>query len=367
MLLTILIFLLILSFLVLIHEAGHFFMARKFGIKVEEFGFGFPPRVWGIKRGETLYSINLLPIGGFVRLYGEDEAGSGKIGASKKITKDLDRAYFSKPIYQRFLVIVAGVIVHFVFALIISTYLVTTQGTPTETNQVMVGEVLKGSPAYVGGLKPLDIIEEVGRVKVTKSEQVILETRKHLGEKISLKVLRDGSEKTLTVTPRKTFPKDQGPMGVSIGENLIYEKIPFPKSIFVGSRKMVEDSGQVIIGFKNVVFEIITKFTVPQGVAGPLGMMQLTGEVAKIGPVAVLSLIYMLSLSLAVLNVLPIPALDGGRLFFLIIEAVTRRKMNPKYEAYANAIGIALLLSFMAVVSYKDILRLIEHQSILPQ
>src|SRR3990167_9711363 len=148
MLITILVFIIILSVLVLIHELGHFFVAKKFGIKVEEFGFGFPPRVWGKRIGETLYSINALPIGGFVKLYGEDEAGGGKIQIKnqKSNLKDINRAFFAKPIYQRVIVVVAGVTMNFLLAFAIITYLLTFEGVPTDGGDVLITDVAKNSP-----------------------------------------------------------------------------------------------------------------------------------------------------------------------------------------------------------------------------
>jgi regulator of sigma E protease len=156
-------------------------------------------------------------------------------------------------------------------------------------------------------------------------------------------------------------------MGVSIEQNITFQKYPFPQSLFYGFKQAATDSILVVQGFVDMIKTIITSFTVPAGVAGPVGMAQLTGEFVKIGPDAVLALVYMLSLSLAVLNILPIPALDGGRLFFILIELFTRKKVNPKYEAYAHMAGIVVLLLFLAFVSYKDVARIIAGQSILPQ
>ncbi len=373
MLLTIFVFLVMLSVLVLIHELGHYLVARKFGIKVEEFGFGFPPRVWGKKIGETLYSINLLPIGGFVKLYGEDEAGAGKISKGKKVTKDLDRAFFAKPIYQRILVVIAGVTMNFILAVIIVTYLFTTDGIPTPGTTVTLTEISKGSPAETAGLKKGDIIQKIGNTEIKDTQTLVTEARKNLGEELSITVTRSASSgqeretKVIKVTPRKDFPEGEGPMGIAISQSVDIRKYPFPQSLIEGTKQAVKDSWQVVIGFKMVVTEIITRFTVPQGVAGPIGMAQLTGEFVRVGPAAVLALVYTLSLSLAVLNVLPIPALDGGRLLFILIEAVTRKKVNARFEAYAHLVGLVLLLSFLALVSYKDIIRIVAGQSILPQ
>jgi regulator of sigma E protease len=366
--LTIIVFLLILSILVLIHEAGHYFVAKKLGIKVEEFGFGFPPRVFGFRRGETLYSVNLLPIGGFVKLYGEDEAGAGRLTSKTKVPeKDLKRAYFARPIHQRAAVVVAGVLMNFILAVIIVTYLFSSQGIPTPTDSVAVTEVEKNSPAESAGIRKGDKVLKIQGKDIRSTHELIAETRSNLGEKISITLKRGEQEKTIQVTPRKNFSETQGPMGVAISQEIKVVKHPFPQSIYYGTKQALSDSALVVVGFKNVLIDIFTKFTVPEGVAGPIGMAQLTGEFVRVGSSAVLGLIYMLTLSLAVLNILPIPALDGGRFFFILIEAVTRRKINPKFEAYAHAAGIALLLIFLAVVSYKDVLRLISGQSILPQ
>ncbi len=370
MLITILVFIVILSVLVLIHELGHFLVAKKFGIKVEEFGFGFPPRVFGKKIGETLYSINLLPIGGFVKLFGEDEAGSGRIkpvASSKQPVADLERAFFARPIWQRALVVVAGVVMNFLLAVILVTSLITFEGIPTPGNHVTISEVVKGSPAEKAGIKKGDLVEKVGNVKIGDSQILVTETRKSLGKEIELTIKRDGKTQIIKVTPRKNFPSNQGPMGIAISQNINLVKHPFPQSLYYGLKQAVNDSYMSVVGFKNVVIDIFTRFTVPAGVAGPIGMAQLTGEFVRVGPSAVISLVYALSLSLAVLNILPIPALDGGRFFFILVEAVTRRKVNARFEAYAHAVGIVLLLTFLAVVSYKDILRIISGQSIFPQ
>lgn len=356
-----------LSVLVLIHELGHFLVAKKFGIKVEEFGFGFPPRVFGKKIGETLYSINALPIGGFVKLYGEDEAGAGRLSLGHKETGDLKRAFFARSIPQRILVIIAGVVMNFLLAIIIATYLYTFQGIPTSTEKIVVNEVLKNSPADLAGLRSGDLIEKVGNVSVGTTAELVSETKKHLGKEISITLNRSGNVEIIKVTPRKNYPANQGPMGVAVAQQVNFQKYPFPQSILYGVKQVGSDSVRVLFGFTEVVKDIFGKFTVPQGVAGPIGMAQLTGEFVKMGPSAVLSLVYMLTLSLAVLNILPIPALDGGRLFFILIEAVTRRKVNAKFEAIAHMVGIVVLLTFLAVVSLQDVTRIFNGQSILPQ
>ncbi len=369
---TIVIFLLILTVLVLIHELGHFIVAKKLGIRVEEFGFGFPPKVFGIKRGETLYSINLLPIGGFVKLYGEDEAGKGMPSTKPEVLnlkiKDLDRAFFARPIWQRALVVVAGVVMNFVLAIVIISYLFAVPGVPSVTDQVVITQVVKGAPAATSGLRAGLIIEEINGEKVKNAEDVVTLTRKHLGEKITVKVkdTNTNTEKNLLITPRKDYPKGEGPMGVAIGQNVINKKYPWYKAPFLGTYEVAKDSFLIVKGLGAVISEIATKATVPAGVAGPVGIAQVTGQFIASGPNAVLSLVALLSLNLAVLNILPIPALDGGRFFFIMVEAVTRRKVNAKFEAYAHAVGIAVLLILIALITIHDFIRLIHGQPIIP-
>lgn len=357
-----------LSVLVLIHELGHYLVAKKFGIKVEEFGFGFPPRVFGKKIGETIYSINALPIGGFVKLYGEDEAGSGRLTLSQKQgTEDIKRAFFARSIPQRVAVVVAGVIMNFILAIVIATYLFTFQGIPNLTGKVLVSQVINGAPAQISGLRSGDIVEMIDNVAISSTSELVAETKKHLGQEMSVTLFRSGKTEVVKITPRKEFPSNQGPMGVAVEAQVNFQKYAFPQSIFYATKQVMSDSVRVVVGFVQVVKDIFGKFTIPAGVAGPIGMAQLTGEFVKVGPTAVLSLLYMLTLSLAVLNILPIPALDGGRLFFILIEAVTRKKVNAKFEAMAHMVGIVLLLTFLAVVSFQDVTRLISGASILPQ
>ena len=368
MLATVIIFLVILSVLVLIHEAGHFFVAKFFGIKVEEFGFGLPPRAFGIKRGETIYSINWLPIGGFVKLYGEDEAGTGavKIKEQKISAKDRNRAFFAKPVWQRALVVFAGVMMNFLLAVIIISVLFSVVGVQTGGDKVIVTQVVSGSPASESGLKAGDTIEYINQIQVTDPNQLVTITKQHLGEKLTLKVKTVNSkEETLTLTPRKNYPPDQGPMGVAISQNIITQKYPWYKAPFIGTYQALQESWLILVGLGTVLTQLFTKASVPAGVAGPVGIAELTGQFVQLGPSALLSFVSLLSLNLAILNVLPIPALDGGRLFFILFEGITRRKVDKKVESYTHAIGMAVLLILIALITLHDIIRLITGQPIL--
>ncbi len=368
---TIIVFLLILTILVLIHEAGHFFVAKKLGIKVEEFGFGLPPRAFGIKRGETTYSINWLPIGGFVKLYGEDEAGSGKITSSKSQSAnpgDLHRAFFSRPVWQRALVVVAGVVMNFVLAVLILTYFFGVSGVQSPGDKVLITDVVKGSPAQEARLKKGDQIISINGKKITSPSELVSITKQHLGEKLKLTVIeKNNIEKDIEVTPRKTYPSSQGPIGVGISSDVVIKKYPLYQAPFVGLMQAFNYSWLIFSGLVGVVSQLIFHAEVPKGVAGPVGIAQLTGQFVAVGPLAVLSFVSLLSLNLAILNILPIPALDGGRLFFILIEGVTGRKVPQKFEGYAHAIGMALLLALIAIVTLSDVIRFISGQPVLPK
>ena len=379
MIITVLVFLLILTVLVLIHEAGHFFVAKKLGIKVEEFGFGLPPRAFGIKKGETTYSINFLPIGGFVKLYGEDEAGGGKLKVeSGKLSPqmrdpaeagkvDLERAFFSRPVWQRALVVVAGVVMNFLLAVLILTYFFGISGVQTPGDKVFITDVVKDSPAQESGLKTGDQIVSINGEKITSPTQLVSTTKRYLGEKITLKVKRVKESKFLEIVPRKTYPGNQGPIGIGITSDVVTKKYPLYQAPFVGLVQALNYSWLIFSGLVGVVSQLILHAQVPKGVAGPVGIAQLTGQFVAVGPLAVLSFVSLLSLNLAILNVLPIPALDGGRLFFILIEGITGRKVPQKFEGYAHAIGMALLLALIAVITLSDIIRFISGQPILPK
>ncbi len=369
MIVTVIAFIVILSILVLIHELGHFLVAKKLNIKVEEFGFGFPPRVFGIKRGETLYSINLLPVGGFVKLFGEDAAGGGSVKQTKKEKEMsvamLKRAFFARPIWQRFAVVVAGVFMNFLLAVIIISYLFTVQGVATPSDNIHVTEVQKGSPAALANIKTGDIITSINGEKITSTEQFISTVRKSGGKEISLGIEKNGKAETVKLTPRINTPEGQGPVGVGIS-NITVKKYPFWQAPYYGTLETLKFSWLIFAGLGQMVAGLVTKGAAPEGVAGPVGVAQLTGQAVSYGVNATLWFAALLSINLAVLNVLPIPALDGGRLFFIAIEFVTRRKINPKYEGYAHAVGLALLLTLMVVITVFDIVRVASGQSLIP-
>lgn len=369
MLVTVLIFLVILSVLVLIHEAGHYLTAKFFNIKVEEFGFGIPPRAFGKKIGETIYSINWLPIGGFVKLYGEDPAGGGsvKLDKSELPTKDIGRTFYARPIWQRFIVVFAGVFMNFVLAVALVSILFSVVGVGVPGDKVIVDALVKNAPAQMAGLTVGDRIVSINGIKVSSPSEIIAITKKHLGQEVTLQIINAKSQTSeVKLTPRKDYPKNEGPMGIAISQNIVTKKYPWYQAPFVGTKEVAGQSLLIVEGLGRVVTQLITKGAVPSDVAGPVGIAQLTGVVCK-DWAPCLSLTALLSLNLALINVLPIPALDGGRLMFIIIEAITRKKVSPKYETAAHTIGMVLLLGLIALITLHDLARVFSGQPILPQ
>lgn len=354
---TVLVFFGMLSILVIIHELGHFLTAKKFGIKVEEFGFGLPPRIFGIKKGETIYSLNWLPIGGFVKLYGEDLEPGQKAPNSM-----INRAFYSRPIWQRVIVLVAGVFMNFVLSVAIVTYLFT-QGVMVPSGQVKIEHVVSGSPAEKGGLKEGDIITDIKAenkdISITKSEDLGATVKKYLGKEITVGVLRDGEKTSVLLVPRKDYPPGEGPMGVAIGDHVkkVYSITQAP---IEGTKESVNRTVEIVKGISTTLAKFfIQRKPVGDDVAGPLKIGQMTGEIRKLGLLPFLDFMGLISLNLAIINILPFPALDGGRLLFVILEALFGRKVKPAFERYAHLAGMAVLLTLIFLISINDIIKLV--------
>lgn len=390
MIITILIFLLILSVLVLVHEFGHFLVAKKLGIKVEEFGFGLPPRVVGIKRGETTYSINWLPIGGFVKLYGEDEAGAGKIKVKSDVSeiKDTKRAFFAKPAHQRALVVIAGVLMNTLLAAIIfyaflfisnfktdlpllgdhKFFFVSQQNQPG----VVIDAVVPNSPAEKAGIRPPSKIISVNGEKVTTSFQFVSIVNKNKGKRVVLAGQNLSTNKNFTVTmvPRVSPPKNQGALGVSFFPQttaFLSYNTPTQKifSGFIHPANLLVYSFDILGKLIEISFQQKTVAPIGEGVSGPVGIYSIVDTINQIPDLKEKLLQYfnlagLLSISLAFFNVLPFPALDGGRLFFILIEMTTRKKVNPTFERYAHTIGMIILLALILVITFHDLFRIFK-------
>jgi len=357
MIITIFVFALILGVLIFIHEFGHFAMAKKIGVKVEEFGFGLPPRIWGKKVGDTIYSINWLPIGGFVKLLGEDEENDQTSGI-KHQTSDKKRYFWARSKKERAVILLAGVTMNFLLAVIVISFIYT-QGVATPTKRVHVEKIIANTPAEKAGIKEQDIIISFASQSITSTEELIKVTQENSNKETPMIIERSGNQLTVSITPRQNPPKEEGPMGVVIS-NMEIKKYPVWQAPFYGTIETIKLSYLMITTLALLVWKLISFQNVGMDVAGPIGIAQATGQAVKYGFMAVLQLMGLLSLNLAIVNILPIPALDGGRLLFVFLEKILGKKVKPQAERVAHQIGMVFLLGLIILVTINDIVRLIR-------
>ncbi len=353
--LTALTFLVILVVLVVIHEFGHYFAAKKTGVYVEEFGFGFPPRVIGKKIGETLYSINLLPIGGFVKLFGEEYHEKAEKIDSKKIPKE--RAFVNKKPWQKTIIITAGVIMNFFLGWVLISYLLTS-GIPSPTG-VAIEEVQPDSPAMEAGLQKGDrfvsITHDETKKDIVLTGDLINNANKFAGDTVQVTVERKGEQQTVFIVPRKDPPEGQGSMGVVITQLVETKKYPWYTAPYYGLIEAANMTRMITVELLKIPASLISKSAPQVEFSGPIGIAKVVGEARQYGINALLQITALLSLNLAVINILPFPALDGGRLVFVIYEWVTGRRSNQNLEKYLNLIGIIILLGLSVVITIFDI------------
>lgn len=343
---TIISFILVFTGIILAHEFGHFITAKLSGVKVEEFGLGYPPRIFGIKRGETVYSVNWLFIGGFTKMVGEEDPSSPRSLASKS------RA-------TRALVLSAGAIINALlpFILFSVAYMVPHN---IVSGQVTVQEVADASPAASAGIVPGDIILSVNGKTIDNQVDLSRYIEMNLGKETTLVVQTPQSTvETVTLVPRWKPPEGQGAMGVTIQlENMAVSKKgeSFFRSIQLG----VSETFQTMVLFKNAILSLFVGTSSMQ-LTGPVGIAQLTGEAAQAGISPLLEFAGFLSMSVAIMNLLPLPALDGGRLFFVFLEWVRRgKRVSPQTEGRVHLVGFLLLIGLAVVVTYQDIARIIS-------
>ena len=334
------------------------------------------PKNWvlRLKNSELVFRQELgakklvkLFIQSIVKLYGEDDAGMGKIPSSKfqVPNKDIGRAFYARPLWQRISVVIAGVIMNFILAVTLISFLFATQGVALPSENVVVSKISKNSPAALVDIRPDDRVIKINGKKINSSEAFIAEANKNRGREVSLNILREGVDIEKKLTPRIKVPKGEGAIGVSITDIEI-KKYNWLEAPIYGTIEAGKFSFMILQGLFNMVSDFVTTGSKPEGVAGPIGVAQLTGQAVSFGLYAVLWFMAILSLNLAVLNILPIPALDGGRFFFQIIELITRKKVSPRHEALAHGIGLVVLLGLMLVITFFDISRLVQGKSILP-
>jgi len=348
---TILPFAGILIVLIIVHELGHYLTAKLTGVKVLEAGLGYPPRIWGFTWRDTLYSINWLPLGGFVRLLGEEDPSD-------------PNSLAAKPRWVRLLVLASGSGMNFILPILLFTIAFTI---PRDVNVglTQITDVVPDAPAQEAGLQSGDVIFEINGEEVRNIREVSLAIRLNLGETIDFTVKHpDGVVETTPVHARWAPPEGQGPTGIQIGNLYPFtEKESFPpwEAIPKGWTATLNS----LILARN---EVISWFKGSSGpdVAGPVGIAQATGEVVEqSGFETLLEFAALLSINLAIINILPLPMLDGGRIVFVLLEIVRGgRRIAPKKEAIVHLVGLALIITLAVAITYFDIIRIIRGESL---
>lgn len=346
MLLTALIIIIFLSVLILVHELGHFLMAKKFKIFVEEFGMGLPPKIFGKKYGETTYSINALPIGGFVKIAGENREEEIHTKEMERIPEN--RIFYNLKIWKRFLIIAAGVTMNFILGWILIS-IIFMVGIP---KAVVVSQVQPNTPASEAGLQPNDIISGFN-----SAEEVVNFINQNKGKEISLTIEKDGKEVKFKAIPRLNPPQGEGSLGIALVD-AGQDKEGFFRAFYEGLKASWRIFTMIFAGIFNLIKTAILGEASLNDVTGPVGIVKITAQASHMGIIYLMQLLALISINLAALNIFPFPALDGGRLLFLIIEKIKGSPLPKKFEQYANTAGMILLLLLMAIITAKDIWKL---------
>lgn len=349
--LTFLIFIGILALLVLVHEAGHFWVARRAGVKVEEFGFGFPPRIFGFKKGDTIYSLNLIPLGGFVKIFGEEGEGQGD-----------STSFASQKAGVRAKIIVAGVVMNFLLAIVLlslgnylglPTIIEDNPSTSLGVNQrdvkIQITGIAPHSPAEQSKLQLGDTIKNFS--SVTDIQNFVSQ---HKGEEIILEIQRGNETLEKKITPRIDYPNNEGPMGINLAKTAIVS-YPWYQAIYFGTKSAVELAGFFLYSFYQIIKNLIFHNVLIGDVAGPVGIIALTAQAAKLGFIYILQFAAILSINLALINAFPFPALDGGRLLFILIEKIKGSPVPQRIEKIIHTTGFILLLFLMLLVTIRDV------------
>lgn len=374
---SVLIFVFVLSFLVIIHELGHYFAARFFGVRIDEFGVGLPPKAktlfhkWG-----TEFTLNWLPIGGFVKLAGEERHMEDK-KVSKPKPGETDDLFFTKPAWPKVAILAAGAAVNFVFGIIAFSTLFTFIGVPQEVpleQGVFVTAVSAESPALEAGIEPGDIIlsillSDLEAEPITDSNQFVELVNQNRGQEVILEISRQDEilEKEIYIRTEDEVPAGEGSIGVGIvGSTLEFVRGPWYERPFQGAwYGMVSSVGfglEILRTLGNIFGDLFTSGQVPSDLAGPVGIAEIVHQENSLnqGVGWIVNLAAVLSINLAILNLLPIPALDGGRIIFVLVEKVMGRNIQPAVEQYSNLVGFVFLISLIVLVTIGDISRIVS-------
>ncbi len=354
MLLSAVAFVLVFGLVVLVHEAGHFWFARRAGITVLEFGFGYPPRIKTLAvRDGVEYTLNAIPLGGFTRMVGEEDP-------------EAPGSFASKSAWARIRTLVAGPVMNLLLAVVLFA-VAAAMGEQIAVGRVLVTSVSPGSPAEVAGLQTGDLITAIEGQTVRNTEDLYVRTQRLLGQEISLSLLRGSESLTVRLTPRVHPPEGQGAMGIGMGmqEGWAVETVrpPLWEAPWLGIQQTWSALWMTLAGFGQLLRGAVS----PREITGPVGIFQISGLVARTGLANLMRLTGLISINLSLFNLFPLPALDGGRIAFILLERLRGgRRVAPQHEGLVHLIGLLVLVGLMLVVSYFDITRLLSGESLLP-
>ena len=379
------IFILILLVLVLIHEAGHFFAAKISGVKVDEFAFGFPPKLFSIKKGETNYIFNALPLGGYVKIFGEN--------GDDKDSKNNNRNFSNKNPFIKIFILAAGVVMNFILAyFLISLSVYINKAVPLDNlspqdyqkylseNKIgdksfVIEDISKNSPAEKSGLVVGDEIENIFINKNNKDNSSDFDLKKdNLNQNITSVLSRkinesdtdslvftiknkDGKINDIKVSPVENDSLNKKLIGLSIS-SFIDVKLSAFDSLKIGFEKTINFTSETLKGFGDLFKNLFTKGQISKDVSGPVGLINAVSQAKSLGIEYIILLAAVLSISLGVFNILPFPALDGGRILFVIIETITKRKISEKWQNILNTAGFVFLILLMIMITIQDIMKL---------
>lgn len=367
MILVLIVFLLIFSFVILAHEFGHFLVARRSGVKVEEFGIGYPPRIWGKKIKGVIYSINWIPVGGFVKIYGED---------SNQESADDSDSFCGKSPRIKARILLAGIGVNFLVAVILFYFLLGIHGFQTfqgqffdyhfpfgeQSNHPMISEVLNDSPAQNVGIKEFDVVISGNNQEFSSSDEFIAFINRNKGQEVVLRLVNAHNpiERTVSVVPRENPPENSGAIGVMLGDvsHLVYKNNS--EKAFSGVLHALNLGHFTFSALGHLIKTSIVERNIEplsNSFSGPVGILAFTKLSMASGTWQLFYFIAVISLGLAVVNILPIPAADGGRLVFVIYEAIFRKRAPVKIERAVNSFGMFFMLALFLVITIKDLIQ----------
>lgn len=353
--LTVFLVILGLALLIIGHEAGHFSAAKMFGMKIHEFGLGLPPKIkgWRRKGDETEYTINWLPLGGFVRIAGENgEFGLNQEDSENNIPSDpKERAkYFGfQPAWRRVIVLLAGIIVNLLLGWVLYTFVLMIGTSPA----IIIQGVEPGSPAALAKIQEGDVI-----LGFTHAEDFTNYTASHRGQAIQLDIERGQKKISFSITPRAKVESGHGAIGVSITE-VGESPVSFPKAIVDGFKRTVVASEAVAFAFVDLFWRLLTHKPIQGDVAGPVGIVSMASKTGQLGWSYLLSILAIISINLAVLNFIPFPALDGGRVLMVLIEKIKGSPISARAQLIVNGVGFSALILLLVILTIRDVIRLI--------